>query len=224
MIILTLVISYSKLTKTETTDFPLILPCLFQLFGAYGHQKLLRTAKRSAFQSASIKFVWLKTIQNQHKHIIGWVVAIVGIRHFLDPEPYGHLYLPPHVILMILRFSTQPDSHHSQILRKAGQKKVEPNNHMYTAFQICDGCFLLKVLNSLMILLTSVISHRKQTKTETIDFPPNFMFQPYVRNFLNMWWMFPVKSIEFLHNNVLICDRTVAVSHFSSHRRFFRIV
>jgi hypothetical protein len=58
---------------------------------------------------------------------------------------------------------------------------------MYTAFQICDGCFLLKVLNSLMILLTSVISHRKQTKTETIDFPPNFMFQPYVRNFLNMW-------------------------------------
>jgi hypothetical protein len=46
-------------------------PCLFQLFGASGHQKLLRTAKRSAFQSAFIKFVWLKTIQNQHKHIIG---------------------------------------------------------------------------------------------------------------------------------------------------------
>jgi hypothetical protein len=33
--------------------------------------KLLRTAKRSAFQSASIKFVGAKTIQNQHKHIIG---------------------------------------------------------------------------------------------------------------------------------------------------------
>jgi hypothetical protein len=28
---------------------------------------------------------------------------------------------------MILRFSTQPDSSHSQILRKAGQKKAEPN-------------------------------------------------------------------------------------------------
>jgi hypothetical protein len=28
---------------------------------------------------------------------------------------------------MILRFSTQPDSPHSQILRKAGQKKAEPN-------------------------------------------------------------------------------------------------
>jgi hypothetical protein len=102
-------------------------PCLFQLFWASGHQKLLWTAKRSAFQSASIKFVWVKIIQNQHKHIIGWVVAIVGIRHFLYPESYGHLYLPPHVILMIHRFSTQPDSSYSQILRKAGQKKAEPN-------------------------------------------------------------------------------------------------
>jgi hypothetical protein len=37
---------------------------------ASGHQKLLRTAKRSAFQTASIKFVGAKTIQNQHKHII----------------------------------------------------------------------------------------------------------------------------------------------------------
>jgi hypothetical protein len=40
--------------------------------GAGGsHQKLLRVIKRSAFQPASIKFVWIKTIQNQHKHIIG---------------------------------------------------------------------------------------------------------------------------------------------------------
>jgi hypothetical protein len=46
-------------------------PCLFRLLTASGHQKLLRTAKRSAFQSASIKFVGAKTIQNQHKHIIG---------------------------------------------------------------------------------------------------------------------------------------------------------
>jgi hypothetical protein len=45
--------------------------CLFQLLAASGHQKLLRTAKRSAFQPASIKFVGAKTIQNQHKHIIG---------------------------------------------------------------------------------------------------------------------------------------------------------
>jgi hypothetical protein len=28
---------------------------------------------------------------------------------------------------MILRFSPQPDSLHSQIFRKAGQKKAEPN-------------------------------------------------------------------------------------------------
>jgi hypothetical protein len=88
-------------------------PCLFQLLAASGHQKLLRTAKRSTFQPAFIKFVWVKTIQNQHKHIIGSVVAIVGIYHFLDPKPYGYLYLPPHVILIILRFSTQPDSYHS---------------------------------------------------------------------------------------------------------------
>jgi hypothetical protein len=46
-------------------------PYLFQLFAASNHQKLLRTVKHSAFQSASIKFVWVKTIQNQHKHIIG---------------------------------------------------------------------------------------------------------------------------------------------------------
>jgi hypothetical protein len=45
--------------------------CLFRLLTASGHQKLLRTAKRSAFQLASIKFVEAKTIQNQHKHIIG---------------------------------------------------------------------------------------------------------------------------------------------------------
>jgi hypothetical protein len=40
-------------------------------FTASGHQKLLRTVKRSAFQPASIKFVWVKPIQNQHKHKIG---------------------------------------------------------------------------------------------------------------------------------------------------------
>jgi hypothetical protein len=34
--------------------------CLF--VSASGHQKLLRTAKRSAFQPASIKFVGAKTI------------------------------------------------------------------------------------------------------------------------------------------------------------------
>ena len=102
-------------------------PCLFQLLAASGHQKPSRTAKHSAFQPASTKFVWVKIIQNQHKHIIGSAVAIVEIRHFLDPESYGYLYLPPHIILMILRFSIQPDSSHSQILRKAGQKKAELN-------------------------------------------------------------------------------------------------
>jgi hypothetical protein len=107
--------------------------CLFRLLAASSHQKLLRTAKRSAFQPASIKFVGAKTIQNQHKYIIGWVVVIVGIRHFLNPEPYEQLYLPPHVIVMILRFSPQPDSPRSQIFRKVGQKNLNQtgSSHYY---------------------------------------------------------------------------------------------
>jgi hypothetical protein len=32
---------------------------------------------------------------------------------------------------MIFRFFSQPDSPHSQIFRKAGQKKAEPNIGMY---------------------------------------------------------------------------------------------
>jgi hypothetical protein len=100
---------------------------LFRLLAASGHQKLMRTTKRSAFQPASIKFVRAKTIQNQHKHIIGSVVLIVLIRHFLDPESYEQLYLLPYVIVMILKFFPQPDSPDSQIFRKAGQKKAEPN-------------------------------------------------------------------------------------------------
>jgi hypothetical protein len=83
--------------------------CLFRLLAASGHQKLLWTAKRSTFQPASIKFVGTKTIQNQHKHIIGWVIVIAGIRHFLDSKSYEQLYLLPHVIVIILRFSSQPD-------------------------------------------------------------------------------------------------------------------
>jgi hypothetical protein len=105
---------------------PLWGPCLFQLFTAFVHQKLLRTIKHSVFQTTSIKIDLLKTIQNQHKHIIHLVIAIVGIRHFLDLESYGHLHLPPHVIPRILRFSPQPNSPHNQILRKASHKKVEP--------------------------------------------------------------------------------------------------
>jgi hypothetical protein len=64
--------------------------------------------------------------------------VIVGIRHFLDPEPYEQLYLPPHVIVMILRFSPQPDSLHGQIFRKAGQKKAETNRPMVRC--VLFGC------------------------------------------------------------------------------------
>jgi hypothetical protein len=71
----------------------------------FGFSQLLATKsccilpKHLVFQTASIKFVWVKPIENQHKHIIGWVIAIVVIRHFIDLEPHGQLYLPPHVIL-----------------------------------------------------------------------------------------------------------------------------
>jgi hypothetical protein len=47
---------------------------------------------------------------------------------------------------MILRFSPQPDSPHSQILRKAGQKKAEPNRPdvysplLYTPNPPSPGC------------------------------------------------------------------------------------
>jgi hypothetical protein len=115
----------------------------FRLLAVSGHQKLLRTAKRSAFQPDSIKFVGAKTIQNQHQHIIGWVVVIVGIHHFLDLESYEQLYLSPHVIVIILRFSTQPDSPHSRIFRKAGQKKAEPNrlkNRWWTSGSFLGIC------------------------------------------------------------------------------------
>jgi hypothetical protein len=57
--------------KREPMHTARLWPCLFWLLAASDHQKLLRTAKRSAFQSASIKFVGIKTIQNQYKHIIG---------------------------------------------------------------------------------------------------------------------------------------------------------
>jgi hypothetical protein len=117
-------------------------PCLFRLLAASGHQKLLQTAKHSAFQSASIKFVWTKTIQNQHKHIIGWVVVIVGIHYFLDPEPYEQLYLPPHVIVMILRFSHSqilPTSKFSEKLVRKKMNQTSPNRHGTTTYNENKG-------------------------------------------------------------------------------------
>jgi hypothetical protein len=63
--------STPKVLEFLTAFSTLYSPCLFRLFAASGHQKLPRTAKHLAFQPASIKFVWVKTIQNQHKHIIG---------------------------------------------------------------------------------------------------------------------------------------------------------
>jgi hypothetical protein len=75
----------------------------------------------------------VKTVQNQHEHKIDRIVMIVGICCFLDPEPFGPLHLPSHVIHTILRFFSQPDSLHGQILRKAGQRKAKPNRPIGTA-------------------------------------------------------------------------------------------
>jgi hypothetical protein len=81
-------------------------------FSASGHQK------RSALQPASIRITLVKTVRNQREHKIDRVVAIVRNRHFLHPKPYGLFYLSANVISTILIFYLQPDSPHSQILRK----------------------------------------------------------------------------------------------------------
>lgn len=46
---------------------------------------------------------------------------IAGIYHFLNAKSCGHLYLPPHVILMVIRFSPQLD------YQKFSSEKAEPN-------------------------------------------------------------------------------------------------
>jgi hypothetical protein len=45
---------HDTLTETVYCKAHWLLPCLFRILAASGHQKLLRTAKRSAFQPASI--------------------------------------------------------------------------------------------------------------------------------------------------------------------------
>jgi hypothetical protein len=85
-------------------------PYLHGLFSAFGHQKLLRTAKHPNLLARFYKNCFGKTDQNQHEHIIGRVVTIVEIHRFLDPRPFGPLHLPPYVIPTILRFFEQPDS------------------------------------------------------------------------------------------------------------------
>jgi hypothetical protein len=90
-----------------------------------------RSPNAPTFQPASIKIDLVKTVQNQHKHKIGRIVMIVEICCFLDLEPFRPLHLPPHVIHTILIFFLQPDSLHSQILRKSWSEKAEPNRPRY---------------------------------------------------------------------------------------------
>jgi hypothetical protein len=116
-------------------------PVCLRFFQLLATKSCCRSPNTSAFQPASIRIALVKTVQNQHKHKIGRIVMIVGICCFLDPEPFGPLHLSPHVIHTILRFFSQPDSLHSQILRKAGQKKAEPNrplHHFIASYRIAS--------------------------------------------------------------------------------------
>jgi hypothetical protein len=74
-------------------------PVRFSFFVDFGCQKLLWTAKRSAFQSASMRIALVKIVQNQREYTIGRAAAIGGIHHFLDLKPYEPLHLPPYVPL-----------------------------------------------------------------------------------------------------------------------------
>jgi hypothetical protein len=107
-----------------------IAPVCLGFFQLLATKSCCRSPNASAFQPASIRIALVKTVQNQHEHKIGRIVTIVGICCFLDPKPFGPLHLSLHVIHTILRFFPQPNSLHSQILRKAGQKKAEPNRHI----------------------------------------------------------------------------------------------
>jgi hypothetical protein len=114
-----------------------IAPVCLGFFQLLATKICCRSPNAPAFQPASIRIALVKTVQNQHEQKIGRIVMIVGICCFLDPEPFRPLHLPPHVIHTILRFFSQPDSLYSQILRKAGQKKVEPNRPVVS----CTGLY-----------------------------------------------------------------------------------
>jgi hypothetical protein len=65
-----------------------------------------------------MKTILVKIMQNQYEHTIGRVVAIGETYHFLNSKPYGpHLY----IILMILRFSSRPNSQKRLLEKKFNQ-------------------------------------------------------------------------------------------------------
>jgi hypothetical protein len=102
-------------------------PVFYSFFSASSHQKLLQTVKRLAFQPASMQFNLVNTIWNQREHKISRVVAIAGNRHFLHPKPYGLLFFSTRNLHDTQILCTTKLSPHSQILRKAPQKKTESN-------------------------------------------------------------------------------------------------
>jgi hypothetical protein len=83
-----------------------------------------------------ILYIECPHVQNQHEHKIGRVVTIVGIRRFLDPEPFGPLHLTLHVIPMILRSSPQPDSQ-KKLVRKSWTKQACVVSMTHTCIKLC---------------------------------------------------------------------------------------
>jgi hypothetical protein len=99
---------------------PIKVVFISAFFANYGRY-MLWTAKLLAFYPTSMRIVLVKFVQNQRKHTNGRVVAIRGIRHFLDSKPYGPLHLHSHVILTILKLSLPPNSHKKLVRKKLNQ-------------------------------------------------------------------------------------------------------
>jgi hypothetical protein len=68
------------------------------------NRNLSLSTKRTTLQPASMRITLEKTVENQCEHKIDRVVAIIGIRHFLEHKHYGSFHLLPHVILIMLVF------------------------------------------------------------------------------------------------------------------------
>jgi hypothetical protein len=78
-----------------------------------------------------MRTVLVKTDQNQREYRISQVVGIIGNCHYLYPKPYGLFYLHPHIISMIHRFSSQPES----------QKSYSEKKNVYDEYCFGGSCF-----------------------------------------------------------------------------------
>jgi hypothetical protein len=89
----------------------------------------------------------VKTVQNQREHKIGRVAAIIGICHFLDAKPYGHVHLTPHVIPTILKLFPQPDSP-----KRSSEKKLNQTSTIVTSSLMLLFCMMLRMMVQTQVL------------------------------------------------------------------------